>query len=121
LISYPAEIWGFALRARGIAVVLGSTYLALLFNVFVNPIALDSIAWKYYLVFVAVGIIAFITIWFTYPETRGHTLEEMAVVFDGDDAAIPTSREVLESIEHTDTYKDNKNVTSHVEIQNEKM
>lgn len=101
--SYPAEIWPFALRARGIAVTLCSTYIALLFNVFVNPIALASIEWKYYFVFVAVLVTALFTIWFTYPETRGHTLEEMAVIFDGDDARI-SSR------------SDNKSIMAHVEV-----
>ena len=116
LISYPAEIWSFALRARGLAVVLTSTYVALLFNVFVNPIALASIAWKYYLVFVVVLVIAFFTILFTYPETRGHSLEEMAVVFDGEDAIIPSSSEVLDMVEHTETYKRNLSVVSHAEV-----
>jgi MFS family permease len=69
LVSYTAEIWPFALRARGLAVVLGSTYLALLFNVFVNPIALASLAWKYYIVFICVLIICLLTVYFTYPET----------------------------------------------------
>ncbi|KFY85579.1 hypothetical protein V500_08297 [Pseudogymnoascus sp. VKM F-4518 (FW-2643)] len=79
LVSYPAEIWPFALRARGIAVTLCSTYIALLFNVFVNPIALASIEWKYYFVFVAVLVTALFTIWFTYPETRGHTLRFLSL------------------------------------------
>jgi hypothetical protein len=117
LVSYPAEIWPFALRARGLAVVLCSTYVALLFNVFVNPIALASITWKYYFVFVAVLIIAWITIWFTYPETRGHSLEEMVVVFDGDDAEILSSGELMGKVEHTETYKRNKSVISHVEVE----
>jgi len=116
LVSYPAEIWPFALRARGLAVVLCSTYVALLFNVFVNPIALASIAWKYYFVFVAVLVIAWITIWLTYPETRGHSLEDMAVIFDGDDAEALSSSELIHKVEHTETFKRNKSVVSHVEV-----
>jgi MFS family permease len=115
LISYAAEIWSFALRARGMAVVLTSTYIALLFNVFVNPIALSSIAWRYYIVFVCVLIICLITVYFTYPETRGHSLEEMAIIFDGDDALVPSSDEVLEKVEHIETFKRNKSIVSQVE------
>lgn len=55
-----------------------------MFNTFVNPIALDSIGWKYYFVFVAVLIAYEITVYFAYPETRGHTLEDMAMIFDKD-------------------------------------
>lgn len=112
--SYPAEIWPFALRARGIAVTLTSTYTAMLFNVFVNPIALASIAWKYYLVFVAVLVVAWFTIYFTYPETRGHSLEEMAVIFDGGDAEVPSSTEILEKMD--EAHRLNKHIVAHVEV-----
>ncbi|KAK9311384.1 general substrate transporter, partial [Lipomyces starkeyi] len=86
LVSYPAEIWGFMDRARGFVTVYISTFSALMFNLFVNPIALESIAWKYYLVYVGVLVVLTLTCYFFYPETRGHTLEEMAKVFDGDSA-----------------------------------
>jgi hypothetical protein len=62
-------------------------------------------------------IIAWVTIWFTYPETRGHSLEEMAVVFEGDDADILSSSELVGEVEHTETYKRNKGVISHVEVE----
>jgi hypothetical protein len=35
----------------------------------VNPIALASLAWKYYIVFICVLIICLLTVYFTYPET----------------------------------------------------
>ena len=61
-------------------------------------------------------VIAWITIWFTYPETRGHSLEDMAVVFDGDDAEVLLSSEHIHKVEHTETFKRNKSVVSHVEV-----
>jgi hypothetical protein len=61
-------------------------------------------------------ILAWVTIWFTYPETRGHSLEEMLVVFDGDDAEILSSSELVGEVENTETYKRNKDVMSHVEV-----
>lgn len=76
------------MRARGIALVQMSTYGALFFNTFVNPIALCSIGWKYYVVFAVILVFITLTIWFFYPETKGHTLEEMAGIFDGEAAAI---------------------------------
>lgn len=52
ILSYPTEIWPFALCARGLAVVNLSTQVAALFlNIFVNPIAFEYIHWKYYIVF----------------------------------------------------------------------
>lgn len=58
------------------------------FNTFVNPIALEAIGWKYYFVFVAVLILFGLTAYFFYPETRGYSLEQMAVIFDGEDAEV---------------------------------
>lgn len=55
------------------------------FNIFVNPIALDAIGWRYYFVFVVVLVAMIVTVWFFYVETRGMTLEGIAALFDGDD------------------------------------
>ena len=88
LISYPCEIWPYRLRSRGLTVTFCSTVLAIFFNTFINPIALEAIGWKYYLVFVAVLITFGVTAYFFYPETRGYSLEQMAVIFDGEDAEV---------------------------------
>ncbi|KAL2818725.1 general substrate transporter [Aspergillus cavernicola] len=83
--AYPCEIWPYRLRSRGLAVTWFSVVLGNMFNTFVNPIALDAIGWKYYFVFVAFLICYEITVYFTYPETRGYSLEQMAVIFDKDE------------------------------------
>ena len=98
VISYPSEIWTYNLRARGMAVTLMSTQIAIFFNIFVNPIALAAIQWKYYIVFAVLLLIITATIYYFYPETRGHSLEEMARIFDGDDAAVPAEGAVVEKL-----------------------
>lgn len=87
LVSYTCEIWPFDLRAKGLALGMNSTRVALFFNTFVNPIVLDAIAWKYYIVYCVILVIITVTIWFWYPETKGHTLEETAALFDEDKGA----------------------------------
>ncbi|KAH7118328.1 sugar transporter [Dactylonectria macrodidyma] len=89
LTAYPCEIWQFSLRSRGLAVTWVSTVAAIFFNTFVNAIALDAIQWKYYFVFIGMLTLLWLTVYFAYPETRGHTLEQMAVIFDGENAAAP--------------------------------
>jgi hypothetical protein len=75
-----------------------ATQAAIFFNVFVNPIALESIAWKYYIVYACLLLVITVVVWFAYPETNGHSLEEMARIFDGDDAVVPPDGTVLSQI-----------------------
>ncbi|KAJ6086717.1 hypothetical protein N7467_005631 [Penicillium canescens] len=88
LLAYPAEIWTFSMRAKGVALSMGSNYLALAFNQLINPIAFESISWKYYFVFLGVLLFILVVVWRTYPETRGRSLEEIAVIFDGENARV---------------------------------
>jgi MFS family permease len=99
LVSYPCEIWPFSYRAKGISMALMTTQLAVFFNIFVNPIALEAIQWKYYLVYVAILIGITAVIWFFYPETNGHSLEEMARIFDGDRAEVIAEGVAGEAVE----------------------
>ena len=93
--AYPCEIWPYRLRSRGLAVTLTTSVVAIFFNTFVNPVALESIGWKYYFVFIVMLILLGITVYFFYRETRGHTLEQMAVLFDGD-AEIPSPADMAQ-------------------------
>ena len=69
--------------------------VAIFFNTFVNPVALESIGWKYYFVFIVMLILLGTTVYFFYPETRGHTLEQMAVIFDGH-AEVPSAADMAQ-------------------------
>jgi MFS family permease len=99
IVSYPAEIWPYHLGSKGITISLSSTFVALFFNLFVNPIALANIAWKYYIVYCAILVLVCITVWFAYPEMKGRSEEEMAVVFDGADVAVPEHGVILGAVE----------------------
>jgi hypothetical protein len=107
-VAYPCEIWPYALRSRGLTVTWITAILAIFFNTFINPIALEAIGWKYYIVFVVVLVIMCLTTYFFYPETRGHSLEQMAFIFDGEDAAAPRAEFVKEralSVSHAEEAK----------------
>ena len=88
LVAYAVEIVPFALRAKGLAIMFFCVNAALFFNNYVNPIALAALGWKYYLVYVSWLLVELVVVYFCYPETRGPTLEEMAKIFDGDEAAV---------------------------------
>ncbi|KAF4968107.1 hypothetical protein FSARC_4468 [Fusarium sarcochroum] len=80
---YTTEIFPFVHRAKGVAILQFFTRGSTAFNSFVNPIGMDSLQWKYYLVYVVWLICETSIIYFLYPETKGPTLEEIAYIFDG--------------------------------------
>ena len=110
--SYTIEILPYAIRAKGLNVFNFTVSAALVFNQYVNPIALKNIGWKYYVsaptaisahrpaleltltltTLVPLQIVyccwlAFETVflYFFVVETRNRTLEETAALFDGED------------------------------------
>lgn len=87
-VSYVVEIMPFTIRAKGMAVQGLCVNLALFFNSYINPIALNAIGWKYYLVYCIWLIVELFVVWKFYVETKGRTLEELAEIFDGDQAAL---------------------------------
>ncbi|KAF5023797.1 hypothetical protein F66182_4153 [Fusarium sp. NRRL 66182] len=81
LYSYPTEIFPYRLRSTGLGLTLFSSFLALIFNLFVNPIAMASIGWKYYILYCCMNAFILVVVYFLYPETKGYSLEEIAQVF----------------------------------------
>lgn len=88
ILAYPAEIWTYSLRAKGVAISSIANFGALLFNQLINPIAFEAISWKYYFVFLVILFVVLVTVYTTYPETQGYSLEEIAVIFDGESARV---------------------------------
>jgi sugar porter (SP) family MFS transporter len=81
-ILYVNEIWPSHLRTKGTSVFWASQAVAICFNQFVNPVALNRIAWKYYLIYVGVLVAVINFMFFYVPETKGLSLEEIGGIFD---------------------------------------
>ncbi|KAF9223402.1 general substrate transporter [Gyrodon lividus] len=84
LVSYTLEILPYKIRARGFAIMSFVIYVAVAFNQFVNPWALSSLGWKYYLVYCGWLVIELLFVSVYIIETKGRTLEETAALFDGE-------------------------------------
>lgn len=55
----------------------------------VAPTALAHVGWKFYLLFICCCVVGCFWIYFTFPETKGLPLEEVAALFgDADDVAV---------------------------------
>ncbi|KAK5131090.1 hypothetical protein LTR08_001308 [Meristemomyces frigidus] len=80
---YMSEIMPMQIRGRGTAFATGiGNWLVSTFFAQVSPIALGSITYKYYFVFVAWNILVTIpTIWIWFPETNQKSLEDIDLLF----------------------------------------
>lgn len=58
----------------------------LIFNGYANPVAMEAISWRYYIVYICVLAVEVVLVFFFFPETKGKTLEEVAFIFDGKSA-----------------------------------
>ncbi|CAJ2503064.1 Uu.00g104580.m01.CDS01 [Anthostomella pinea] len=88
LFGYTTEIFPYSLRSKGIALELLSIYSSLIVAAFCNPIGMENLGWKYYIVYCCLLVVFLFIVFFLFPETKGHSLEEIAALFDGDDARI---------------------------------
>lgn len=84
LLGYPTEIFPYSMRSKGVTLVLVVTNASLIISAFCNSIAMDNIGWRYYIVFCVILVFVVLNTYFFYPETKGYSLEEIAVLFDGE-------------------------------------
>ncbi|KAJ7473816.1 general substrate transporter [Mycena galericulata] len=83
IVTYALEILPYNIRAKGFNVFNLTISLALIFNQYVNPIALAALNWKYYVVYCVWLVCECVFLYFYVVETKNHTLEETAAIFDG--------------------------------------
>ncbi|OCF32460.1 hypothetical protein I316_05886 [Kwoniella heveanensis BCC8398] len=86
--SYPAEILNYAVRAKGMAVWNTVNQATGAYSSYVNSIALAAITWKYYLVYIPLLMVQWVLAFLFMVETKGYTLEEISIAFEGDKAAV---------------------------------
>jgi Sugar (and other) transporter len=75
------------IRAAGNAVAFCTFNAITIVLVQVTPIAIEHIAWRYFLIFIITDAIFIVVVYLVYPETVGRTLEEIAALF-GDEVAV---------------------------------
>jgi hypothetical protein len=97
-VSYTVEILPYQIRAKGHRAVASASRLSAgVFNQYVNPIGIQNLApGSFYFVYIAILVIECLVIYFYYVETCGPTLEEIAQLFDGDDAHVAAAMPGLE-------------------------
>ncbi|KAI0886107.1 MFS general substrate transporter [Annulohypoxylon maeteangense] len=111
--TYMVEIFPYQQRAKGIAVQQLTVRFAVFFNTYVNPIALDRIGWRYYLVYCIWIVVEIGVVYVLFPETHNRTLEELSFMFEGKEVQEKVQRNVnkqleLEHIKQNATAKTNE-------------
>ncbi|KAJ7238297.1 hypothetical protein B0H12DRAFT_1237971 [Mycena haematopus] len=86
IVTYALEILPYNIRAKGFNIFNITISIALIFNQYVNPIALAALSWKYYVVYCVWLVCECVFLYFYLVETKNHTLEETAAIFDGEKA-----------------------------------
>ncbi|KAH6723180.1 general substrate transporter [Leptodontidium sp. MPI-SDFR-AT-0119] len=87
-VAYSVEILSYSVRAKGMATYVFSTKVAVFVNQYVNPIGLQKAGWRYYIVYVVILLIESIIAYLFFLETKGKALEEISVLFDGEEADV---------------------------------
>ncbi|WRT66038.1 uncharacterized protein IL334_002990 [Kwoniella shivajii] len=98
--SYPAEVQTFSMRSKGLLVWNTVYQLQSAYVTWVDAIALEAIGYKYYIVYMPLVIIQFALAYFFMVETKGYTLEEIAVAFDGGSKISLANTDILPAVEH---------------------
>ena len=103
---YVTEVLPTHLRAKGTNIMQIAATCCLVFNGYANPVAMEAISWKYYIVYCCIIAVEIVLVFFFFPETKGRSLEEIAFIFDGEGAFGGHDRtKVIETtgVEHTES------------------
>jgi hypothetical protein len=100
-VTYVVEILPFNLRARGLVMYSFAVALALIFNQYVNPIALTQLKWKYYIVYDVWIAFELVVVYFLFIETKGSSLEEISLKIDGMEVKEKFTDGVVEAVDNT--------------------
>ncbi|KAG8793463.1 hypothetical protein FRC12_002676 [Ceratobasidium sp. 428] len=78
---YPAEILPLRLRAKGSALSTAVNWMCNYLVVLITPVSIRNIGYRTYIIFAVLNASFVPVIYFTFPETKGLSLEEIDKLF----------------------------------------
>jgi len=78
---YPAEINGLAMRNKGAALGTATNWLSNFIVVEITPIGIQTLGWRFYIIWTVFNLSFVPLVYFLYPETAGRTLEDIDSYF----------------------------------------
>ncbi|KAG8158404.1 hypothetical protein KVR01_011526 [Diaporthe batatas] len=108
LVAYALEILPFHLRAKGMMIMNITVQAVLAMGNQTNKIAWDSFPrhWMFMLFYTCWDVVELVFVYLFYVETKGPTLEEIARIFDGDDAVAHIDLNEIAKELHGDHYEE---------------
>jgi len=94
--AYPTEVLPYSIRTKGLAVMVAIGQSLLIVSQYANPVAIAAIGWKYWLFFLGMLVLFLAMVYFTYPETRGLTLEELGRLYEDDEGVMMEKTDGIE-------------------------
>ncbi|KAJ5400504.1 hypothetical protein N7465_010993 [Penicillium sp. CMV-2018d] len=91
---YIPEILPYRLRTKGLSFFYFVQFSFMMLSTFTVPIGLENISWRFYIIFVGWVMVEFAGIYFVFPETKGPSLEDIAIIFDGPVAGVRNAADV---------------------------
>jgi sugar porter (SP) family MFS transporter len=79
---YPSEIYPQRIRAKAVSLSTASNWLFNLLTSLLAPVLMSAIDWGFYLILVGFHVTMYVWVFFTVPETKGISQEEMDTVFN---------------------------------------
>ncbi|KAH1279127.1 hypothetical protein KXW98_002495 [Aspergillus fumigatus] len=107
LVAYALEVLPFQLRAKGMMIMNLTVQAILALGNQTNMLAWNNLPhhWNFMLFYTLWNFCELVFVYFFYVETKGNTLEEVARIFDGDDAIAHIDlQQVEKEIEAEATY-----------------
>ncbi|TKX27040.1 lactose permease-like protein 1 [Elsinoe australis] len=84
VVTYPLEILPYNLRAKGWSYVLLVIFVSGIYGNYINPVGIENLGWRFYIYYCVWVAVVFAFVYFFFVETRGPTLEELALLFEKD-------------------------------------
>lgn len=78
---YPTEINSLAMRTKGAAIGAATNWIFNFMVVEITPIGIQSLQWKFYIVWTVLNASFVPLMYFFYPETAGRTLEDIDLYY----------------------------------------
>ncbi|KAI7160059.1 hexose carrier protein [Hortaea werneckii] len=85
---YPAEVNTQRMRIAGAGIATATNWICNYAFVLVTPVALESVSWRYYVVYAVLNVCFIPIVKFFYVETNGRSLEQIDALFEGSVAGV---------------------------------